>query len=175
MGQREKLARGVLDRLAVVAPVYAIRDVWMDGDGNEHVTPAEGERVAGLTRVLELEGVRVGAVHNLARPPGPPIPTPPGGVPELAGIDVAAVVAEKFGTSVDVVAFASSHRAVIVQKQGILFVNPGSPTFPKGPGRIAGTSPLGTVGILEVADGATSFELIELAALRDQRASEAAQ
>lgn len=169
MGQREKLARGVLDRLGEIAPVHAVQDFWVDAEGERHLTPADGDRVRGITRVYEVDGVRIGMVHNLAVSPGPAIPTPAAGVPELDGVDLDAVLPEKFGGPVDVVAFAGSHRAVVAQKQGVLFVNPGSPTFPKGPGRVPGKSPLGTVGVLEVAGGATTFELVELAALREQR------
>jgi len=162
MGFREILGRGVLDRLAAVAPVLAVRDYSTDSDGNAFVTPAEGDRVAGLARVVEAGGVRIGAVHNLGKAPGPEIVTPPGGLPELAGVPVADAVAEKFGGAVDVVAYAGSHRAAVVLAGGVLFVNPGSPAYPKGPGRVAGQRALGTVGVLDVADGVTAFELLEL-------------
>jgi predicted phosphodiesterase len=162
MGFREILGRGVLDRLAAVAPVLAVRDYSTDSDGNAFVTPAEGDRVAGLARVVEAGGVRIGAVHNLGKAPGPEIVTPPGGLPELAGVPVADAVAEKFGGPVDVVAYAGSHRAAVVLAGGVLFVNPGSPAYPKGPGRVAGQRALGTVGVLDVADGVTAFELLEL-------------
>jgi hypothetical protein len=62
--------RGVLDRLESVAPVLAVRDYSRDPDGNTVVTPADGERVAGLTRVVDAKGLRIGAIHNLARPLG---------------------------------------------------------------------------------------------------------
>jgi predicted phosphodiesterase len=153
--------RGVLDRLESVAPVLAVRD-YSVSKANTFITPADGDRVAGLTRVVDAKGLRIGAVHNLSRPPGPAIVTPPGGLPELGGIAVAEVLAEKFGGPVDVVAFAGSHRAAAVTAQNVLFVNPGSPTYPKGPGRVAGERALGTVGILDVADGVAAFEVIEL-------------
>ena len=155
-------ARGVLDVLESVAPVLAVRDFSKGSDGNMVVTPADGERVAGLTRVVDAKGLRIGAVHNLARPPGPEIVTPPGGLPELGSVRVPEVLVEKFGGPVDVVAFAGSHRAAAVNAQGVLFVNPGSPTYPKGPGRVAGERALGTVGILDVADGVATFEVVEL-------------
>ncbi len=162
MGFREILGRGVLDRLAEVAPVLGVRDYSTDADGNAFVTPAEGDRVAGLARVVEAGGLRIGAVHNLGRAPGPEIVTPPGGLPELAGVPVADVVAEKFGGPVDVVAYAGSHRAAAVLAGGVLFVNPGSPAYPKGPGRSAGQKTLGTVGVLDVSDKVATFELLEL-------------
>jgi putative phosphoesterase len=162
MGARESLARGVLDRLESVAPVLAVRDYSTDSQGNTFVTPADGERVAGLTRVVDAKGLRIGVVHNLGRPPGRQIATPPGGLPELANVPVAEVLAEKFGGPVDVVAFASSHRPAALLAQGVLLVNPGSPTYPKGPGRTAGERALGTVGVLDLADGVAAFEVIEL-------------
>jgi putative phosphoesterase len=153
--------RGVLDRLESVAPVLAVRD-YSTSNGNTSITSADGDRVAGLTRVVDAKGLRIGVVHNLSRPPGPAIVTPPGGLSELGGVAVAEVLAEKFGGPVDVVAFAGSHRAAAVVAQDVLFVNPGSPTYPKGPGRVAGERALGTVGILDVADGVAAFEVIEL-------------
>jgi predicted phosphodiesterase len=162
MGVRAGLARGVLDRLAEAAPVLAVRDFSTDNDGNPYITPADGDRVAGLARVVETGGLRIGAVHNLGRLPGPEIVTPPGGLPELGGVAVRDVVAEKFGGPVDVVVYASSHRAATVLADGVLFVNPGSPAYPKGPGRVAGQRALGTVGVLDVADGVATFEILEL-------------
>lgn len=162
MGFREILGRGVLERLGAVAPVLAVRDYSTDADGNAFVTPADGDQVAGLARVVEAGGVRIGMAHSLAKAPGPEIVTPPGGMPQLAGLPVADVVAEKFGAPVDVVAYAGSHRAAAVLAGGVLFVNPGSPAYPKGPGRTAGQRALGTVGVLEVADGVVTFEQLEL-------------
>ncbi|MGH9245975.1 MAG: metallophosphoesterase family protein [Acidimicrobiales bacterium] len=167
MGFRELLARGVLDRLEKVAPVLGVRDYSTDSDGNLFITPSDGERIAGLARIIEAAGVRIGAIHYLSRPPGPEIPSPPGGVPELKGIDLPGVLAEKFGGPVDVVATAGTHRAVAVSAEGVLIVNPGSPTYPKGPGRVAGRRALGTVGILDVSDGVTVFETIELSLLSE--------
>jgi putative phosphoesterase len=172
MGVRTQLARGVLDRLGAVAPVLAVRDYSANESGEMFVTPADGERVAGLTRVIETDGTRIGAVHSLSQPPGPAITTPPGGLPELSGVDVAQVLGEKFGGPVDVVAFGSSHRPAVAFAQGVLFVNPGSPTYGKGPGRIPGQTPLGTVGILDLDGKAATFEIIELACLRDAAAKE---
>jgi putative phosphoesterase len=161
MGVKEVIGRGVLDRLSKVAPVLAVRAYLMGSDGNLFLTPADGELVAGVTRIIEAEGVRIGAIHNLGTGRGPGIVTPPGGLPELGGVAVEDVLGQKFGGPVDVVAYAGSHRAVAVHAQGKLFVNPGSPTYPRGPGRAAGRA-LGTVGVLDVSDGSVSFEVLEL-------------
>jgi hypothetical protein len=54
----------VLDHLETVAPVLAVRG---------HKDPREpGQRLAERTRVVEVEGVRIGMVHDLLWP-GPPI------------------------------------------------------------------------------------------------------
>ena len=60
----------------------------------------------------------------------------------------------------------------------VLFVNPGSPTFPKGrAARVAGQRALGTVGVLDVSSGTAVFEVIHLAeiAAAAQRAADAPQ
>ncbi len=173
MGVKHEPARGVLDRLGSIAPVYAVRDYSLDVNDSLQLSPADGERVAGLSRVIEAGGLRIGAIHNPARPPGPEIPTPPGGLPELHGLDVRSALAEKFGGPVDVVAYAGSHRPVAILARGVLWVNPGSPTYPKGPGRLAGKRALGTVGILDVSDGICSFEVIDLAVLAAASAASA--
>jgi putative phosphoesterase len=162
MGVREQLSRGVLDRLGTVAPVLAVRDYSTKPDKTRFVTPADGSRVAGLARVVEAGGLRIGAIHNLALPPGPEITAPPAGLPALERGRVREIVRAKFGGDVDVVAFASTHRAVALVADGILFVNPGSPTYPKGPGYVAGQRQLGTVGILEIARAVPAFETIDL-------------
>jgi putative phosphoesterase len=158
LGVPDTLARGVLDRLEALAPVLAIRDYSMGSDRQLHITPAEGDRVTGLTRIVEAGGVRIGAVHNLTNSPGRPINTPPGGLPELADVPLAETLTEKFGQPVDIVAFAGSHRATAINSGGIFFVNPGSPTYPKGPGQ----NLLGTVGILEITEKAAAFDTISL-------------
>lgn len=162
MGVRDQLSRGVLDRLGTVAPVLAVRDYSTRADKTRVITPAEGTRVAGLARVIEAGGLRIGAIHNLSLPPGPEIPAPPAGLPQLRAGHVRDALREKFGDDVDVVAYASTHRAVALVADGVLFVNPGSPTYPKGPGYTAGQRQLGTVGILEITDGVPSFEVVDL-------------
>jgi hypothetical protein len=162
LGVKEQLGRGALDRLAKIAPVLAVQDFARDSDGNLFLTPPDGDRVKGLSRVIEVNGVRIGVIHNLASEPGPEIPAPAGGFPEFDTSIVNDVLASKFEGPVDVVAFASTHRAVAITAGGVLFVNPGSPTYPRGPGRVAGQQVLGSVGVLTAKDGVVAFELREL-------------
>ncbi|HEX3366073.1 metallophosphoesterase family protein [Phenylobacterium sp.] len=161
MGVKEVSGRGAVDRLAQLAPVLGVRDYLRGSDGEQHLTPADGHRIAGLTRVVDIDGVRIGLVHNLEIAPGPAILSPTGGITYPEGRDLDWVLTEKFGGPVDVVAFGGSHRAVTMNVGGRLFVNPGSPTYPKGPGRSSGRGS-GTVGVLELANGTVSFELLEL-------------
>lgn len=156
----------LLDRLeSTGARALSVLDFSMNAEKQQVVKPSTDERVAGLTRVIDTGVFRIGATHNLQRAPGPEIPLPAGGLPDLSGIDARKAVEEKFGQMVDVVVYASSHRPAAVVKDGILFVNPGSPTYPKGPGRVAGKRGLGTVGILDLSLGAPTFEVIELSVL----------
>jgi hypothetical protein len=103
-------------------------------------------------------------VHNLEKEPGPAIADAARGSPEARRHRRARrCSAEKFGGPVDIVAFASTHREVAILKDGVLFVNPGSPTFPKGrAARVAGQRALGTVGVLDVSGGTAVFEVIHL-------------
>ena len=156
----------MLDRLERTgARVVSILDFSMNENKEQVVKPQTDPRVAGLVRVIDVGGYKIGATHNLQRPPGPEIPLPPGGLPDLKGIDAAQAVREKFGQRVDVVAFAGSHRATAIVKDGVMFVNPGSTRYPKGPGRVAGQVAMGTVGILDFSLGAPTFEVVELSVL----------
>jgi len=157
------LGRGALDRLESVAPVLGVRYFTANEDGEKVLTPPDGSRVTGLARVVEAGGVRIGAVHNLGSGPGPQITVPPGGsIPPLDDPGLAAAVEAKFGGPVDVVAFGGTHRPVALSARGMLFVNPGSPTYPRGPGWITREPASGTVGILDLHDGVAAFELVEL-------------
>jgi predicted phosphodiesterase len=156
----------LLDRLETTgAKALSILDFSMNEKKEQVVKPQDDKRVAGLNRVIEIGGYTIGATHNLQRQPGPQIPLPPGGLPDFNGIDVANAVKEKFGQKVDVVAYASSHRPAAIVKDGVLFVNPGSTNYPKGPGRVPAQKALGTVGILDFSRGAPTFEVIELSVL----------
>lgn len=142
---------GVLDLLETVAPVLAVRG---------YEDPVEsGERLANTTRVVAAGGVRIGMVHDIQWP-SPSITTnpdatslsfPPGSGREL--------LARKFGQPVDVVVFGDTHQELVCWYDGVLLVNPGSPTYPvrRRPGG------LGTLGMLEVDHGLARVRLLDLA------------
>ena len=64
-----------------------------------------------------------------------------------------------FGKPVDIVVFGYTHEAMVETHQGVLFVNPGSPSLVKQNIR------LGTVAILEVTPESRTARIIDLAAL----------
>ena len=54
---------------------------------------------------------------------------------------------KKFGQTVDAVIFGDTHEELICHWDGILMVNPGSPTYP---GNRHPRGSLGTIGLLEI-------------------------
>ncbi|HHZ63262.1 MAG TPA: YfcE family phosphodiesterase, partial [Dehalococcoidia bacterium] len=61
-----------------------------------------------------------------------------------------------FGAAVDIVVFGHTHYAVIEEYQGILMLNPGSPSLPRQLRR------LGQVAVLELEADHKSAEILEL-------------
>ena len=61
-----------------------------------------------------------------------------------------------FGDPVNVVVFGHTHHAVVEKHQGVLIVNPGSPSLPKQIRR------LGQVGILELLPDGAEAKIVEL-------------
>ncbi len=142
---------GILDCLEQVAPVLAVR-------GYEDPREA-GNRLADTTRVVEVDGVKIGMVHDIQWP-APPIPTTPDGTGlEYPANGLHELLVRKFGESVDVVAFGDTHEELVEWRDGVLFVNPGSPTYP---GRRHERGALGTVATLEISDGALAARIINV-------------
>jgi len=143
---------GVLDYLETVAPVLAVRGY------EDPIEP--GERLANTTRVVPVEGVSIGIVHDIQWP-GPRIATSPDATslhfPPGPGRDI---LAKKFGQPVDVVVFGDTHEELVAYYDGVLLVNPGSPTYP---GRRHCPGELGTIGLLTVERGVVTVQLVNLA------------
>jgi putative phosphoesterase len=89
----------VLDDLEGIAPVLAVR--------TSNDPEPEPQRLIEGPRVVETDGLVIGLVRSLGE-------EEPGSV---------------FGQSVDVIVYGGSHKAVIDTREGILLVNPGSPTL----------------------------------------------
>jgi putative phosphoesterase len=142
---------GVLDRLETVAPVLAVRGYE---DPNE-----PGDRLADATRVVQVEDMAIGMVHDIQWP-GPRIDTSADGTflrfPKGRARDI---LAQKFHRPVDVVVFGDTHEELVCLRDGVLLVNPGSPTYP---GRRHRPGNLGTIGLLEVQGATATVRLVDL-------------
>jgi len=142
---------GVLDYLEEVAPLLAVR-------GYEDPLE-EGDRLAHTTRVVKAEGVSIGMVHDIQWP-GPKILTSPDGTglvfPNGNGREI---MARKFKEPVDVVLFGDTHEELVIHWDGVLIMNPGSPTYP---GRRHNRGVLGTIGMLEVDGKDATARIIDL-------------
>mgnify|MGYP001431754393 CR=1 FL=1 len=142
---------GVLDYLEEVAPLLAVR-------GYEDPVE-EGERLALTTRVVKVEGVSIGMIHDIQWP-GPKIQTSPDGadliLPEANGREI---MARKFKEPVDIVLYGDTHEEIVTYWDGIMIMNPGSPTYP---GKRHKRGALGTLGILEIDGEDAAGRIVEL-------------
>jgi putative phosphoesterase len=117
--------KGILDRLREVAPVLV-----PVGDNKSYVPPGIDDPAQAVRTIVTAGGSTVGLWFNLAQPDkkievpmdGGPIAYAEGALPAL--------LQRRFKTGVDVVAFGGTHVGASFTKDGVLFVNPGSPTLP---------------------------------------------
>jgi uncharacterized protein len=161
----------VIDWLEEIAPVMA---VWGNGDfrGWERTVPPDDPRLSEA-KVLVVRGqrtddrgqmtddreqnqalssdnshltsLRIGLVHDLQLPEHPPLRTLDGQMQHY------------FGGPVDVIVRGSTHAAEITTVNGVLIVNPGSPTFPNHQ-----NTRLGTIGFLDIEHGRVEARLVQL-------------
>ena len=115
----------ILDELAAIAPVTAVR-------GNNDMAPWAKD--VPDTAVIEIDGVRVYAIHDLAQ----------------LDIDPAAA-------GVRVVMSGHSHRPLARERDGVLYINPGS----AGPRRFK--LPISAAELL-LDGGAVTSRIVELVA-----------
>ncbi len=127
----------VLDWLQAIAPVLAAR-----GNGDRDL-PAD-PRLKDA-QVIEIEGLRIGLSHGLSLPEDPP------------WRPLSKIMDREFGGRVDVYVFGDTHVEMIETHDGVLMVNPGSPTLPHN---LVGK--LGTVGMIEVSEGKAEARIIQL-------------
>ena len=142
---------GVLDYLEEVAPLFAVRG---------YEDPIEyGERLALTTRVVKVQGVSIGMIHDIQWP-GPKIPTSADGTnlvfPDTDGQET---MARKFKERVDVVLYGDTHEEIVTYWDGVMIMNPGSPTYP---GKRHRRGVLGTIGILDVCGEYVTGRIVEL-------------
>jgi uncharacterized protein len=143
---------GVLDYLETVAPVLAVRG---------YEDPLEpGNRLANTTRIIQIEGVSIGMVHDIQWPAQGITTSPDGAALRFPEGRVKDILTRKFGQPVDIVLFGDTHEELICYYGGTLFINPGSPTYP---GRRHRPGTLGTIGLLEIEKGVVEVRLVDLA------------
>ena len=122
----------LLDELEKVAPVYCARGNGEDGSGGRPIQP-EDPRVKYVWTV-EIESLTVGLTHYIPVEEGPP------------GLTLDKFVARYWPTRTpDVIVSGDSHTELITQIDGILCVNPGSPTYPHNY-----DTQYGTIGFLDI-------------------------
>ena len=114
-------------------PVLAARG---NGDGLLPEDPRLAER-----HLFTLGGLRVGLVHYFP-------------FPEFS---LERAFKLSLGAEVDIVVCGDTHVPMVARDGGVLIVNPGSPTYPFNLQR-----QLGTLGILNVADGLTTASILQL-------------
>lgn len=141
-----------LEWLARIAPVTSTES-WLEGVGE---TPTRN----GQVKVMELEGHTIGMAHELIlRSLGDDVL--PGAIARSfpPGQSLAKTLRDIFGQPVDIVVFGYTHEAMVETHDGILFVNPGSPSL------VGQQVRLGTVAILDLTPESREARVIDLAEL----------
>ena len=122
----------LLDTFEEIAPIYCARGNGEDGTGGRPVQP-EDDRVK-YTWVLNIEQLRVGLTHFVSvESEGPNFTL-------QKSIDLYFP-----GEELDVIVYGDTHVELIKTVDGILCVNPGSPTYPHNY-----DTTYGTLGFLEI-------------------------
>lgn len=136
----------VLDQLEELAPVYCARGNGEDGGGGRDVQP-EDPRVKPAW-LLEFEGLWIGLTHYVPVPERPPNFTLERWI-------------ERFFPErrPDIIVSGDTHRHAIATIDGILCVNPGSPTYPHNY-----DTTLGTLGMLTLDNGKADARILQLTA-----------
>ena len=122
----------LLDELEKVAPVYCARGNGEDGSGGRPVQP-EDPRVKYVW-TMQIEALTVGLTHYIPVEDSPASMT----LPQFV---------ERYWphATPDVIVSGDSHTELIAEKNGILCVNPGSPTYPHNY-----DTQYGTIGFLTI-------------------------
>ena len=133
----------VVESLNDVAPTWSARGNGDDGSSGRFVQP--DHPLLADTWVHEFGGVNVGLIHHMP-------------VPEMRHYKVADALDRHFGGhDLDVVVYGDTHVEHITEIDGLLLVNPGSPTYPHNL-----SVQYGTVGFLDIADGRASASVWRL-------------
>ena len=141
-----------LDWLERIAPVKAAVSVGRDQG-------CMGDPRVADKQVLQLEGHTIGMIHDLIMPAYGDVHP---GIIEAhrgPGQDMSQLAKEYFGTAVDIFIFGHTCVALAEEHQGVLFINPGSPTLRNQLRKI------GNVAVMDLTKGERVVESIDLAGL----------
>ena len=116
----------ILGELETVAPVLA-------SEGDDDPFEIMNDKRVKWKHVLNMEGVTIGLAHQFE-----------------------AWALGEHEKLPDVIVFGHLHKASLEKRNGVLWVNPGSPTFPSY------NYELGTVALLTVNDGKAEVEFVKL-------------
>ena len=125
----------VLDELATIAPVLAAR-------GNGDWDFPENHRLKDC-HIVDANGFRLGLIHATV-------------LAELPRRPLEKAIKSEFAGHVDIIVFGDTHVASVEKYEGVLLVNPGSPTLPNG------LFELGTVALLEINKGEIKARIVKL-------------
>ncbi len=134
----------VIDQLCEVAPTYAARGNGDDGSGDRMIQPQD-DRVREVW-MLEAGGLQIGMTHAV------PIPEVPPNFTLQWAFD--RYFPER---RPDVLIYGDSHVESIDVVEGVLCINPGSPTYPRNL-----DTQLGTLGFLEIENGKPDASIWQL-------------
>ena len=142
-----------LDWLEQIAPILAVE---------VPPAPCVGDPRVARKRVVEIGGRLVGLVHDLIIM-NHGFEVAPGVMERQVGADepLDDYLYQFFGEHVEAVVFGDTHIPMVERHQGILFVNPGSPTLPRQ------TRGLGTVGIMDTDDNGHEARIVQLPDYRE--------
>lgn len=134
----------LLDTFEQIAPIYCARGNGEDGTGGRPVQP-DDPRVR-YSWVLNLENMKIGLTHYISvENEGPNFTLQKSLEMYFAG------------DTLDVIVFGDTHVELIKEVDGILCVNPGSPTYPHNY-----DTTYGTIGFLELDNGTASASIWQL-------------
>ncbi|MCY4657460.1 MAG: YfcE family phosphodiesterase [Gammaproteobacteria bacterium] len=134
----------LLDSFEEIAPIYCARGNGEDGTGGRPVQP-EDPRVR-YSWVLDVEDLRVGLTHYISVDEGGPNFT------LKKSIDMYFP-----DETLDVIVFGDTHVELIKTVNGILCVNPGSPTYPHNY-----DTTYGTLGFLDIDGDSASASVWQI-------------
>mgnify|MGYP003638878635 FL=1 len=134
----------VIDTLNEVAPTYAARGNGEDGSAGRFIQP-DHDRLQE-SWVLDLNGFKVGLTHYIPMPEIPPRLTVTNWLKKTFPDD-----------QLDVLIYGDTHVEQIDVFDGVLCINPGSPTFPHNL-----NTQLGTIGILDLGGAKPAAEIFQI-------------